>query len=352
MMSNALTNREIAALIWLSLGLLLSLRSSRQSLLDVVRAFAKPKMLVPFLTFTGWVACLVFGGWLLGIWTVSMTKHTALWFLGPAIVLFFNIDRASSHQNFFRRTALSTIKVSAILAVLINYFSMHLIVELLLFPTLFMLTAMATLARTREEWKSIEQFSNAIVGVIVIVLSAFAAYRFISDWSTLNFTAIGWALFLPSWLTVGVLPFTYIMALVIAYESAFIRVNIMSKDPRARRRAKFALLLGLHVKLRSIGNVQLHHARDATHTESLRAAFKVVRSSLRAQPDRAPSAPRWLKTFSRPSGRRTAEPTSHAPHCSYRNTPPEGTSVTPDHPPGRRWQYGGKSSWRSPTTKP
>jgi len=278
-MGNMPNAREIASLVWLVavLGFLLTKPSARDAMRAIGRAFWTPKVVTPVAAYFAYVAALVLGAARLGLWDGAMLKDTLIWALGPALVLFFRTTNAGKESHFFRRTALGVVEVAALIGFWTNLFVLPLVVELILVPFLTLLGMMAAYAAVKPEHQVVARAAKGTLAAVGLSLLVYALYRTIMGWPGLEWPALTRTLLLPAWLTVSVLPFIAVLALVMVYGTAFSRVNVMTADVGCRRRAKAALLAGLHVRVRRVGTIGHEHLRNAVHARSFREAWLVAR---------------------------------------------------------------------------
>ena len=77
------------------------------------------------------------------------------------------------------------------------------------------------------------------------LFSILASIKLITMWSVDAAPGLGRQLLLPVWLTLGVLPLIYTIALLAAYEHVFVRVDWRNSCGRAARlRSKIGIILG------------------------------------------------------------------------------------------------------------
>ena len=89
---NLFNNREIATAIWLLVIFILMLfkRDIRKSLLDVIKAFFKIKILSSIFLMIAYTTGIVFVLYQINFWNISLLKDTVVWvfFLGNTIRFF------------------------------------------------------------------------------------------------------------------------------------------------------------------------------------------------------------------------------------------------------------------------
>ena len=97
------SSREWALLIWLGVGLAVSLLRAdlRSILFQLVRTALHPVLIAPVLLLVGWVGGSVLVAARLGWWKAELATDTGVWFFGTALVLMFNVAEAVGQERFF-----------------------------------------------------------------------------------------------------------------------------------------------------------------------------------------------------------------------------------------------------------
>ena len=289
-----MNNRELAILLWLGVfaAWALTQRNVRSVFAGVVWSFVQPKIVVPLWLMAIWVGLQVWLGSLAGIWTSSLLKDTAIWFVTSGLVLFFNFDDASKDPNFFRRKVVAALIPVALLEVLLDIFVLPLIPELILQPVLVTLAMLAAVAKTAERYNRTGNVVTGALLLITLLLFARAALKLISDWSDLDKGDLLLQMVLPAWLTIGLLPFIHVLALYAACELAFMRVNWKSTAGRFARLGKnLALVSVLHVNAHAIGAFAGPWPYRLAEASSFSEARKIVKDFQDSRREATRSAP-------------------------------------------------------------
>jgi hypothetical protein len=285
-----LNNRELAILIWLGVGVLLVLtkKSFRSSIGQVLRAGAHPKILIPLIAMLGYALLEIWLGSKLALWNGSLTKDTVVWVVVSATALFFNFEHASEKQHFFRRRTAALLGITVFLEFFTNLFVLPLAGELALQPVVVTLGVLSAFAGTDDErQRPAKKFADGLLALIGAALLLFAVVELIRQWNTTDKYSLLLQFALPVWLTAGMLPYIYILNLYSNYEKAFAGINWATEDRRARRRAKVALISKMHFKLREVHSFTWASARRLTAALSVNAARQVVDDLRRERRDAA-----------------------------------------------------------------
>lgn len=229
---DVLNNREWAILLWVSVFVAWAStqRDARSSFYGVVRAFAEPKILLPLGVMIGWIALEIWLGSQLGIWRTNLAKDAIIWFVATGLILYFNSADASTDPHFFRRNARAVVLPAALLTALIDDFVFPVIVEIALVLSVAVVTVFVAVAKADPRHRSVEKLGNVLLALFGISLVAFAAFKLVAGWEGLDRIQLLLEALLPVWLTLGLLPFIYVIGLLAAYEVVFMRLRLNSPE--------------------------------------------------------------------------------------------------------------------------
>lgn len=301
-----MNNREWASLFWLAVVVIFMVVDAdrRSSVAGVLRAAMQRKVLLTFVAFGSWVWLEVQVGARVGWWSPALLKDTFIWTATAGVALLFGFDKALKEGAFFRRAGTAAIKATLFVEAFINLYVLPLLFELVLQPVLVLLVGFGIVARKEQE--AAKRVAESLHSVIGFALFGFVFMQSLQNWRELEASLLVRQLALPVWLTFGLLPFVYAVALFAAYESAFMRIDWKADVPgRQRFLAKAALVLKFHVKARELSTFSgpwQFRVRDAT---TIGAAFSVIqqfRAAKRAERDEAVAAAIRLEQYAGVTG--------------------------------------------------
>jgi hypothetical protein len=274
------TNRDWASLFWLGLFVawVLSKKDVRSSLADVARTAMTPKILLPTLTMFGYIAATVLVGAKLKLWNSDLFKDTVVWSFGPALVLLFSISDAGEKEHFFRRAVLNTIKYTILIEFYMNLVVLSLPVELVLVPVVTILTLLSIVTSTDDQYKSVKTLLNWVTSLIGCALLITVTTRLAHSWHRIDAAGDLRQFALPVWLTVGLLPYIYLLSLWAGYELLFLRIDFATDSRMSRRRAKLALLVGLNARTHRVNQFAHPWMHRVSAASSFSEAYRVVRN--------------------------------------------------------------------------
>lgn len=245
-----LTNREIATLVVLGVGLgsvALKARGTDRfhcSLRGLLSALLKWQVFVPLLLYVVWTGGVLAGVARIGIWSPDLWKPTMLWLLLTGFGLLFKFPEAITEAGFFRRVVLRTVGAVAIVEYVANLASFPLWVEI---PAQVLAVLFSVVAVVGDVPKHpVRTLANAYLTMYGLSVVVWAAWRLAREWQALDFGALVWDFLLPIWLTPPTLAYVYLVAVWDAYDRAF-------RQMRSSARGRDLLGQKLAVVLRAAG---------------------------------------------------------------------------------------------------
>ena len=223
-------NRQWATLIWVGafIVFLLVRRDLRSSLGQVLRAAISPKILIPLLVFLGWVTGLVITASRTDLWGTPRVTDTAFWVVTAGLVLFGSFDKVSKEPRFVRRTAYTTVKAGAFIEVFTEVFVLGLVAELILLPVVTFLVLLSVVAARNPEHHLVKRLVDWLMTAFGFGVLAYVSIEVISEWGALDKGDVQ-QFALPIWLTIGILPYIYMLGLLATYGMAFVRIDLKTR---------------------------------------------------------------------------------------------------------------------------
>ena len=235
-----------------------------------------PETLVILVTYVGLI-CLA--AHRLGLWTTDLISETVWWFVGTALVLLVNISVALKEAKFYRRVALEVLGITLLLDFLMNdLFVFSLPVELLLLPLLTFLAMLAVVAQMDPTKRQVASLIGCMQALAGLSIAVFVVVKAVSNWSEVTTEIHFLEFILPVWLTLAFLPFLYVISVLVAYESAFARIESSIRDQKGIPwRVKLALATVLGGRARYAAGFVGGWIEDAAAAGSFWATRSVVR---------------------------------------------------------------------------
>jgi hypothetical protein len=247
-------NREIATIIWLLIFFTwaLSKNTVRSSFYNVLKALFEKKVFLSVFCMLLYVFLMVLSFKSIGFWDTSAIKDTVLWTLGVAFIMLVNSNKVSDDEHYFRRTISDNVKLILVLEFVINLYTFSLVAELVLVPIITFVVMLKAVAELKPEHKQVEtilDYALGLFGIGLIILTFHNATVDFQSFATLKNLR---DLLLPPAFTVAFLPFIYLVALFMKYESVFIRIDFFNDNSELASYAKRKILAACHFNLRNL----------------------------------------------------------------------------------------------------
>ncbi len=236
------TTREQAIFIWIAFFIIWAVfqKNIRTAILGLFKAFLQKQIAIAFTVMFFYVALIVYLFSQIQLWEAVLLKDTIFWLLGTAFVLFMNLNKTSENEHYFKNIISENLKLLLVLVFIINFYTFHLLVELILVPLILFIVMMNAVAESKDEYMPIKKLTDFIMVTWGIFIAVFAIASALGDYHSL-LTADNLRTFLlPLFLTLAFLPFLYGFAVFMAYENIFVRLNISvgKRDENLARKAK------------------------------------------------------------------------------------------------------------------
>ncbi len=279
-----LSTREQASLILIAIfvGYLLANASLRAHLPGLLRTSLSPAILLPILFLFAYTSFEVWIGFQLRWWSTSLAKETVVWTVASgAVLLYKGILEANDEPRFFRKTASATIAPTVFLTFFMNLTTFGLLAELALQLFLIPVTMLSTFAQVSADPKhyAARKICDGLLSLVVLSWFVYTAIHVQSIWHQLDVHLIAQKLILPMWLTLGLLPFIYVLSVYVAYQRPLGIVKSQTSTFRVRWRAIVAIVLTLG--LTRLQHFWIKKLVDAKTLAAARSAVRQFERSLR-----------------------------------------------------------------------
>lgn len=274
-------NRERAIIIWVLVVLVGALfhKGFRTSIFRVLGILFQKKIAVVLAAMLLYVSLLVLLFYKMRLWDVFLIKDTTFWILGVAFVLLLNADRATRDENYFKKIVLDNLKLILVLEFIVNLYVFSLWVEIILMPLLFVIIATGAVAEMKEEDISVKKVIDSILAILAVFLTIFALISILRDYQSFATIDNLRAFILPPLLTLAYIPFLYLVALYMAYENLFVRLDIFwEKDKELVKFAKRRILILCLINLGKLHRFTKGNTQELMRLDNKNDILSMIRS--------------------------------------------------------------------------
>ncbi len=277
-----LSNREQASLILLSVFVIWGLfrREVRGSIPQLIRTFLSRAILLTLFALSTYILFEVWIGSQLGWWNTELIKGTIIWFGVSGVVLSYKgVLEANKDPQFFGNTAIATIAPTVFVTFFLNLTALSLLAEVFWQLIIAILAVMSLFshARNEREYETVRKLCDGILALIGFSWLAYTVNHVFETWDQLDGYQLLREFALPIWLTIGLLPFLFVLSLYAAYEYPFRLLNSETNVFLLRWRARLALFIKLRFRSRSIVQFRPYWVKKLVNTNRFIEAYGVVR---------------------------------------------------------------------------
>ncbi len=188
------------------------------------------------------------------MWVISDLKGLLLWFFGIAIIVFVNLADIKDNKKFFRNIVLGSLTIAALTEFIVNCYSFSLPVELVLFPTISFLTLTRAFSENKDGYKITLKVFDSILAIFGFVIIFFTLKQLYINYLTmLNLENVK-SFLLPIAYSILLIPLIYFYALIVNYETIFIRIKINNPESDLINYFLFKIFITFNIRLFSLVN--------------------------------------------------------------------------------------------------
>jgi len=278
-----LSTRELASIIiFISIvALAFVLSKDRQSiwksLANLVEAFLAWKVWSVILVLLLYSVAIILLAASLGFWTVELLKDTIIVVLFTGIPLLVASMSKKSGGEIMKYLIVEILGVTAFLVAYINLAPFALWGELLLQAAVAFLVMCAAVGRLDPKTKSAAKVCDFLLGIAGIGVFIYTTWFVLSNLNAFNWAQEGQVFALSVWLPLLLIPVVYPIGFIAASETAMLRLRFGSGQKKIGRRAKFALVLGFHGRLRFASRFRGDWGAEVAKEKTYRGARRVMK---------------------------------------------------------------------------
>ena len=228
------SNREIAIGIWIVIATMIAImiltfgKSIRQSFKSILSAlFCKAFLIIYTLIILYTIGCVELLR-LLEVWDNSQIKNVIIWLITVGLVQFFRMGKIDKDPKYFYHSFVDNFKILVTLQFVTWVYSFSLFVELMLVPSLFLLSAIQVYTNFKEEHRLLNKVVGRIIELIGFVIIIFTMYKLCTQFYEFASVKTLLDLIVPTYLSIMILPFYYLLSLYMKYEVVLSQISDQS----------------------------------------------------------------------------------------------------------------------------
>lgn len=240
-----LNNRETAISIWLTLLLIFLFlkRDVRGSFTSLVRSIFAYKIVTSYLLSVLYTSIGIYLLYRLDGWTSHQLKDAILWCTLTIMKTLLRNNEVNEKKDYFKVALKENLKFTLIIEFISETYSFPLIAELILVPTLVIMSSMLAFVQYDKKYSNIIPFINWMLILIGLASITHALYEIITHFGEFANADKLREFLLPPYLAIWFLPWLYLMSIWMRFETAFIRFNFKRMDKPLHNLAKRTAIL-------------------------------------------------------------------------------------------------------------
>lgn len=253
-MQTIFSTREIATGVWL-LAILVymiankSIRKNIVSILKIVFGKQLGSLLLFILIYN--MALTVIISMYLPVWKTIYLKDVVLWLATSGIFMAFNACDKKADEHYIWQCLRKNIGIAVAFEFIVHTFTFHIIIELLIIPVVFLVTAINVMTEKKEEYKQVYSLSNGLLAIIGICIAFGTIKTGVSEWAELNKVDTVVSFLVPIVYLICDVPLIYLIQIITEYQLIFVRMSFKdNEDEKLKRKHKIEVVktCGLSVK--------------------------------------------------------------------------------------------------------
>ena len=255
---NSLSNYELSTLIIISVIIALSLfkKSTRKSYYSILKIIFSKWILLMLSTRVVYSFLIIFTLYKVNFWDFTLLKDSIFWFIGSAVFVLFNLNKANS-KAFFKNLFKDNLKLIIVLEFIAGVHEYELLNTTIIYVIIIFLALIQAYINTQKTESKLNDFINiclAIFGLSTIILSII---DIANDWQAF-FNIDNLKVFLlPIILSICFIPCVYTIAFLMKLQDVFIRLKLRIRDIKMLRYAKKRVIKKSKFSLDKVNNILL-----------------------------------------------------------------------------------------------
>lgn len=162
--------------------------------------------------------------WVSLLWNPSFIKDSIFWYFGVAITLFVNVNKVSD-KSFFINILYDNLKILVLIEFIVNFYTFSFIVEMILVPFILFITVLNVGNKVTYKNLILDKLTNFFFISFALIQLFFIVYKIALEYKSLvNYESLNAFILYPV-LTIMYLPFIYLFAIYLKYDTIFIVVS-------------------------------------------------------------------------------------------------------------------------------
>lgn len=253
-MLEILNNRELAILFWITVFCIYFFSSAkmveaRKAFRNLLVSFFVKKIISIMILMIIYVLIIVYNLAEIGLWNVEQLKNTIFWSISVATLSLLKLNTIKKDKSFFKHSILNNLKILAIIQFIIGVYTFPLIVEVILIPVLFLISAMIAIADSDKKHAQVKRLLEYLLSIFGVIVIVYTVYMLLTNFGEITKEKTFYDFMVPVLLTFFYLPFIFIMIIYSTYEDVFSRLRFSIKNKMLRNIAMLYSVIVFNIRL-------------------------------------------------------------------------------------------------------
>ncbi|NRS90888.1 hypothetical protein HNQ02_003835 [Flavobacterium sp. 7E] len=277
---NIFSNREIAVLFWTIVIIISAIFIvGFKSLKELANNFFVCQIQIPLILMFVYIGILIFIFYKLKLWEFALLKDTVIWSFSSATVLFFNINKAKE-IIYFKPIIVDNLKMIFILEFITNFYTFNLILEFIIIPIMTFLILLQVYAdyssKTNEEHKKVASCLKSIINICGLFILIYVTYKTFHQYKELLNVVNLKSLLLPIILTFIIIPYLYILALTMNYETLLTRIPYLVESEIKRKKLIKYIIIYANFNLNKLYKISTNLNKISFDKHNIRKSIRNI----------------------------------------------------------------------------
>ncbi len=233
--------REIAIGMMVCLFILFAIYKDRKILESfgiVIKSFFNIRIIIPILFMFFYSLGMVYLLNKIGLWENHQIKNFIYWLIAVGILTHFKKD-AYNVKSVIK----DTVSLIAIFQFILTFYTFNLFFEILFIFMTTVCILVKTLSEGEDDMKNITKIANFILSTFGFIMLLLSINKYITNFNEFSNSKTLYDFFVPTFLSIMIIPYFYIFFMIVRYESALISLNFAIKNNEKLK--KYAKMKGM-----------------------------------------------------------------------------------------------------------
>ena len=171
----------------------------------------------------------------LPIWENIYIKDIVIWFVFSGLIYCMNAVSSEADETYIKKNLKDNFKFTMILEFFISIFTFNICIELVLIPTIFIITIINVVAERKEEYRHIHKLLDYVLAIAAFWIFIETIKIGINQYKQLNVINTLISFMIPIVYLIMIIPLEYFLELYAKYEVLFVRMTFKEEKDKSVR---------------------------------------------------------------------------------------------------------------------